>query len=409
MRLRLLRAEIEFSEREISAMDAAANTAGISLSEWMRGRLFSQGGAAIALATAVAVEPEAELPIETPAPEAPAPEPVIEPIAAAPPPPPPQKRKFVKVIGTPFSGPVGLEPILELAAIIRQARERIIQESHGADRGMTYNRKMSEFYHQSRLTEDHIAKPALRDIVVVSRNIEDIRAWSEALPPRDRLPDNIAVATLKNLYEKRDRKADQARRLKIKRLAETETELRQAPAPEPVEAAEPETSDQAPETVEAPPVAPEQPMGPLAPVWAGGKFRMAQIPGVTGAASPIEDQVKARLPEPGDFKQVKLADLPHAEARALRRFTEKLLMQDAKPTEDSWTEKKLAAILTKIKSPNERGDTPPTARALIELGVLRGSSGAYRLAPEYLARVDEVDKWAKKTGTIVVGEGVAAK
>lgn len=69
------------------------------------------------------------------------------------------------------------------------------------------------------------------------------------------------------------------------------------------------------------------------------------------------------------------------------------------------------AEIIKIRG-NESGDEPPTAKALLRMGVLHGKSGAFRFRKEYLNRFGEVTRWTlgfQVPATVPDEEPVAAK
>lgn len=380
MRLRSIAGDLQWSEREFNEMMRRANAAGQTLRDWMVSRLFGD----------LAQEEENGIENGEPAVAAEAIE-IID-IQPAPEPPPvqmiPQKGKRGPRRNYAFDGPTGIDAILDLAERYRVARDEIIVQANGADRGVSYNKLISAWYIANGLGKDTVSQQVRSHLLNASRNLDQIKDWLSTIPD-GRLRPDISMGELMYAFE--NRKFD---------LSTTPREPTLIKAPRPDDAPA-ETEEAADEPFATPFVAADSADEPTALIWDVDRRKFVRKPIdeiATVVANTFNDEPEPE-PEPtenagevGDFSGLALDELGSDQARTLRRFTERLFMQTANPTE-YLPQKTLANVISRIKGPNERGETPSTARALIRLGVIKGGSGCYKLMPNFIARLDEVQRW----------------
>lgn len=341
---------LSLSESESTAVAVAAFYAKVPLLEWVKARLLdaAQAQQAPAPETTVAPVAVAQPPIRepAPAPEPVAAEPAPDPANAAEPETPesaeaPEKKRRSRIEYPPGSLPEGFEAIMGLAEKLAEERQRVI-DNIGSAKGYSYNRAMAAWYEQHM---PNISTSLRHLLGVLGTNAKDVRAWYERQAP-GAIADDIQTFALHRMWS----------------------------------SASPD------ETV----------------VFRDNKLQRVPVSeafgtGAAGSADKDTDADQDQIGQPSKtqyphFGMVDLDKLEPYERRAVRRFTERISNLGGAST--TMPEDKIALAIRKIRG-KEEGDNPEIANALIRLGVMVGSSGAYRLRSEYVERYPLVSKWVE--------------
>lgn len=266
---------------------------------------------------------------------------VAEPEPAPPPPPaqPPAPVEAKRQRKTTSSDlvPSGFEPILDMAEKIHAGRMEVQQKTR-AKAGAQYNRAMGDWYLHHGFGELPIH--VRQHFIEIGQNAAQIRHWYNSVPPGT-VPDAVRPYALIKLWK-------------------------EVPA-----GSKPQTT-----------IVFQRNRISRVPV--GEAFGPATPPAANGVAEP--ESVTPEEPRFESFAQVDLDKLGDADRRAVRRFTEKVI--DLGGPKDL-TQDKIALAVRNIRG-KDTSDMPKIAQDLLRLGVLRGSSGDFRIRREYADRFTDI-------------------
>lgn len=259
-------------------------------------------------------------------------------------------------------GPRGLDNILTFVGKLKAHRDLVIKR-HRSKHGK-YRIEMARFWEEQGL--DGLSSNERFQYTTIAKHYDPIKLWVRSLLDfEDR--DTVSPWSLLNRFQNRDRN-------------------RQGP---------PQTRQEVAASLAS------KGIGPVIRFEGGVKIGMGTLERSIPVQPAIDPQAQVTNLAPvvyQRFSAVELVTLDPGHARVLRRFTSRLLMNQAYVTTEV-PQRKLATVIEKIKNPDESGEEPPTARVLKQLGVLAGNAGAYQLRKEYVERVEEVAKWASKATT----------
>jgi hypothetical protein len=324
--------EITLDEREYDHVRGEARNLGLSLEGWIRRRLGIGGDKAAPTRRVTAAAP--------PAP--------AEPKAQTPPP-----------TRDPLGVPIGFAAIVATVSEFAAGREEAIQASNGATTGRAYNLWIRDWYRRQGYAE--MPSHQRSTLVALRRQIDEITAYANRHPQYFDDP-RLTPQALSYRWEHRPKEP-------LRRKVVGFSELRKSA---------------------------KDPPPPLrAPVFDGkGEMRWVdpeELFKKPEGKAEEEDKAGDELPPVGSFAEIELDQLEAYGERILRRFAGRLIHQGE--VSERMPPEEIAATIERIRG-KEKGNTPRCAETLVQLGVMWGNSGQYKIRPEFAERFDEVARWA---------------